>query len=291
MKNKNLIKIIIIVTLCIIAITSIIFIIICSVNKNINEGYHTVLESKSYVYEKDRKMTFNVYSDTYDTLIADNTNNQYVLQLNNLSYELENVEVRKYKIPESTLLKIEADIPIISDSVSSDSAKLIIYTPNKTVTLKLGAMSILNPTKYKLLGVDRLYASYCIVDGYKQLVGINIKFKEHYDSIEDFKLGEYAIGNLRLMTNENYDNEINIQDIIPSYNIYRVERVTGVSVNKDSYFIPINYISLMLIRESYISLRINNENYYIDTFSFMTNDLSYEEYKNIMKDGEIKWLN
>ena len=288
MKNKNLIKIIIIVTLCIIAITSIIFIIICSVNKNINEGYHTVLESKSYVYEKDRKMTFNVYSDTYDTLIADNTNNQYVLQLNNLSYELENVEVRKYKIPESTLLKIEADIPIISDSVSSDSAKLIIYTPNKTVTLRLGAISILNPTKYKLLGVDRLYASYCIVDGYKQLVGINIKFKEHYDSIEDFKLGEYAIGNLRLMTNENYDNEINIQAIIPSYNIYRVERVTGVSVNKDSYFIPINYISLMLIRESYISLRINNENYYIDTFSFMTNDLSYEEYKNIMKDGEIK---
>ena len=288
MKNKNLIKIIIIITLCIIAITSIIFIIICSVNKNINEGYHTVLESKSYVYEKDRKMTFNVYSDTYDTLIADNTNNQYVLQLNNLSYELENVEVRKYKIPESTLLKIEADIPIISDSVSSDSAKLIIYTPNKTVTLRLGTISILNPTKYKLLGVDRLYASYCIVDGYKQLVGINIKFKEHYDSIEDFKLGEYAIGNLRLMTNENYDNEINIQAIIPSYNIYRVERVTGVSVNKDSYFIPINYISLMLIRESYISLRINNENYYIDTFSFMTNDLSYEEYKNIMKDGEIK---
>ncbi len=288
MKNKNLIKIIIIVTLCIIAITSIIFIIICSVNKNINEGYHTVLESKSYVYEKDRKMTFNVYSDTYDTLIADNTNNQYVLQLNNLSYELENVEVRKYKIPESTLLKIEADIPIISDSVSSDSAKLIVYTPNKTVTLRLGAISILNPTKYKLLGVDRLYASYCIVDGYKQLVGINIKFKEHYDSIEDFKLGEYAIGNLRLMTNENYDNEINIQAIIPSYNIYRVERVAGVSVNKDSYFIPINYISLMLIRESYISLRINNENYYIDTFSFMTNDLSYEEYKNIMKDGEIK---
>ena len=288
MKNKNLIKIIIIITLCIIAITSIIFIIICSVNKNINEGYHTVLESKSYVYEKDRKMTFNVYSDTYDTLIADNTNNQYVLQLNNLSYELENVEVRKYKIPESTLLKIEADIPIISDSVSSDSAKLIIYTPNKTVTLRLGTISILNPTKYKLLGVDRLYASYCIVDGYKQLVGINIKFKEHYDSIEDFKLGEYAIGNLRLMTNENYDNEINIQAIIPSYNIYRVERVAGVSVNKDSYFIPINYISLMLIRESYISLRINNENYYIDTFSFMTNDLSYEEYKNIMKDGEIK---
>lgn len=282
------VKIIIISLLSVLAITSLIIIIISSNNKKIDEAYHTILESKSYVYEENRKMVFNVYSDTAESLIEDTNTSTYTLNLGNLIYELDNIVVRKYQIPESTLFKIETDIPNVPGVVSSDKAKLIINTAKNIITLNVGSISILNPMEYKLLGVDRLYASYSIVDGYKELVGINIKFKNDYDNISDFKIGEYAFGNFKQMLNSNFDNDINIQTIIPNYNIYRIERVAKTNVKKDAYFIPINYLSLMIIREGYITLKINDINYYIDNFNFMANDLSYTDYKDIMKDGEIK---
>ena len=281
------IKLIIIISLSLLLIVSITIIIIASNNKKIEEGYHTILENKSYVYDENRKMVFNVYSDTENSLIADTSNNSFILDLGNLRFTLENVNVSMFKISGSTLIKIKTDIPEISNVVNSDSAKLIIYTRKNTISLKIGAISILNPKNYTLLGVDRLYGSYCIVDNYKQLVGINIKFNKIYENVESFKVGEYTYGNFRTMTNDNYDNEINIKKIIPDYNIYRVEKTSPITLNNDSYFIPLNYLSLMLIREGYITLKINNKDYYIDNFTFMTNDLSYEEYKDIMKDGEI----
>ena len=124
------IKIIIIASLSVLIIFSITLLIIASNNKKIDEAYHTILESKSYVYDENRKMIFNVYSDTENTLIEDVSNNSYVLDLGNVSATLDNVKVYKYKIPESTLIKIETDIPNISNTVSSDSAKLIIHTLN-----------------------------------------------------------------------------------------------------------------------------------------------------------------
>ncbi len=280
------IKIIIIISLSLIAIISTVIIIIASSNKNINEAYHTILENKSYIYKENRKMVFNIYSDTKETLIENSNDNKYVLNLKSFNFELDNVSVKKYEIPNSTLLKIEADIPYINKSIASDSAKLIIHTMKNTVTLRLGSISILNPTEYNLLSIGRLYGSYCKVDGYKQLVGINIKFNKDI-TISELKIGEYAYGNLKQMTNENYDNEINILDVIPNYNIYMVEKTSNINVAAGTYFIPINYLTLNLIREGYITLKINNEDYYLDCFTFMSNDLSYDDYKDIMKDGEI----
>lgn len=281
------IKILIIIILSIVLVTTITLIIVFSNMKKTKEGYHTILENKSYVYEENRKMTFNVYSDTKVSIIGDVNNNSYILELGSLTYTLDNISVRSYGIPNSYLFKIDADIPNVSGVVSSDLAKLIIYTSKNIITLKLGSISILNPNEYELLGFDRLYASYCMVDGYKQLVGINIKFNKKYDIISDFKIGEYCYGNLNQIRMENYENEIDIKSLIPEYNITRVENSKAFNILNTSYFIPINYTSLMIIKEGYITLKINNVKYYIDTFSFMTNDLDYDTYKDVMKEGII----
>lgn len=286
MKMK-IIKISILATLILLAIVGIISIIVVFNNKKTVEGYHTVLESKSYVCEENRRMTFNVYSETYQSLINDTKHSNYVLKMSELSFELENVEVKRYKLDDITLIKIYADLPQVSRTISSDSAKLVIVTTRYQLTLKLGTISILALDEYELLGVDRLYGTYSVVEGVKHLVGVNIKFSQKFNKIRDFKIGEYSYGNLNQMVESNeIPNEINIIDLIPNYNIYRVERTSDKDISDKTYFIPINYITLAIIREGYITVVLDDKKYYIDVFSFMSNDFDYETYKDIMKDGE-----
>ena len=286
MKMK-IIKISILATLILLAIVGIISIIAVFNNKKTVEGYHTVLESKSYVCEENRRMTFNVYSETYQSLINDTKHSNYILKMSELSFELENVEVKRYKLDDITLIKIYADLPQVSRTISSDSAKLIIVTTRYQLTLKLGTISILALDEYELLGVDRLYGTYSVVEGVKHLVGVNIKFSQKFNKIRDFKIGEYSYGNLNQMVESNeIPNEINIIDLIPNYNIYRVERTSDKDISDKTYFIPINYITLAIIREGYITVVLDDKKYYIDMFSFMSNDFDYETYKDIMKDGE-----
>lgn len=286
MKMK-IIKISILATLILLAIVGIISIIVVFNNKKTVEGYHTVLESKSYVCEENRRMTFNVYSETYQSLINDTKHSNYILKMSELSFELENVEVKRYKLDDITLIKIYADLPQVSRTISSDSAKLIIVTTRYQLSLKLGTISILALDEYELLGVDRLYGTYSVVEGVKHLVGVNIKFSQKFNKIRDFKIGEYSYGNLNQMVESNeIPNEINIIDLIPNYNIYRVERTSDKDISDKTYFIPINYITLAIIREGYITVVLDDKKYYIDMFSFMSNDFDYETYKDIMKDGE-----
>ena len=286
--KKRIITISIISSLLLVTIVGIICIVTYSSNKKTTEGYHTMQESKSYVYEEGRRMSFTVYSETYNTLIRDTKNNSYILRLGPLSYELENVEVERYKLDDLCLIKIYADIPFSSKTISSDSARLQIITVKYTLDLKIGSLSILNPSEYELLGVDTLYGSYSIVDGLKILVGINIKFSKEYIKMRDFKVGEYTYGNLaQSFESNNLPNEININDYITSYNPYRVERSEGIDVNNYTYFIPLNYITLGVIRHSYITIELDGNKYYIDDFSFMTNEFDYDEYKDKMKDGEF----
>lgn len=287
MKTK-IIKISIISSLVVLAIAGIITIIVYSNHKKVNEGYHTVLESKSYVYDEGRRMSFTVYSNTYNTLLRDTKNNNYVLKLGSLSYELENVEVQRYKLEDVTLLKIYADIPYTSKTISSDNAKLLILTAKYQLELKIGSLSILNTDEYELLGVHTLYGTYSYIDGLKVLVGINIKFSKSYTTMKDLMVGEFAYGNLgQSIESNNMPYEIKISDYIPNYNIYRVERSAGIDVSDYTYFIPLNYITVGCIRESYITVVLDDKKYYFDCFSFMTNEFDYSEYKDKMKDGEF----
>lgn len=288
MKKQLIIKISIIASLCILAIGGIITIIICSNNKKVAEGYHTILESRAYSYDEGRRMTFSIYSDTYSTLLNDTKNNQYILKLGDLSYELENVDVIRYKLEDYTLIKISSDLPYTSKTISSDSARLVIITTKYQLSLRLGSLSIFNHDEYELLGVDSYYGTYSMVDGLKVLVGINIRFSEEYSQMSDLKVGEFAYGNLRLaFESNNMPHEINIGEYIPEYNAYRVERSANVDVSNNSYFIPLNYTTLGTIREAYLTIILDNKKYYLDDFSFMTSELSYRDYKDKMKDGEF----
>ena len=78
---------------------------------------------------------------------------------NQEKYTLYNVEVEKYKIDGATLIKISSDIPDIFEDVSSDNAKLMIYTTKYKLALQLGSITIIRPDEYELLGIDSLYGS------------------------------------------------------------------------------------------------------------------------------------
>ena len=55
------------------------------------------------------------------------------------------------------------------------------------------------------------------------------------------------------------------------------------------YFIPISYKALMLQKVGYITFKLDDINYYFDTFYFMNNECMFNEYKDKMIKGEIKY--
>jgi len=280
------ISIVIISILSTMLIAGIIFIAVFSNNKKGKEGYRTLLESKSYIYEEERRMTFNIYSDTYLTLLDDVKNNNYELDLVKVKYKLYNVEVNKYKIDGATLIKVSADIPDVMEDTTSDNAKLRIYTPKYKLDLQLGSITIIRPDGYELLGVDSLYGSYSNINGINHLVGINITFSGNYNKLNNFKIGEYTYGTLsQAIPDLKLKNEINISDYIYEYSPYIVERDKQLKLESNSYFIPLGYQILNPIREGYITMELDNNKYYLDVFNFMSNDYSYTDYKDYMKEG------
>ena len=267
-------------------ILGIIFIVIFSNNKKEKEGYRTLQESKSFIYEEGRRMTFNVYSDTYLTLLDDVKNNTYELDLLTEKYTLYNVEVKKYKIDGATLIKISSDIPDIFEDVSSDNAKLMIYTTKYKLALQLGSITIIRPDEYELLGIDSLYGSYSNINGMNHLVGVNITFSKNYNKLNNFKIGEFTYGTLsKSIIDTKLKNEINISDYIYGYSPYAVERDKSMTLESKTYFIPLGYQVLYPIKEGFITMELDNKKYYLDVFNFMSNDYSYKEHKDYMKEG------
>ncbi len=285
----KLIKKIIIVVIPFILFISIIILIIISNNKQVKDDYYMILENKGYVMKDNRNMYFTVYSKKSDTLINYKDENSYTLLLDNMNFTLEVEDISKFEYKDYYIYKLRTNMPIFNESFSS-KAKLKITNTKFTLILDIGTISFLNPNEYNLISLDLLYASYSYINDAKMLVGINIKLTDEYKFLKNFKITNYANGLLSKMIFDNsYDYEIEINKLVSGYKISYIEDNYIVGLKSNSFFVPITYKEAYMIKDSYITFELDGIKYYIDTFSFMVNDLKLEEYQKLMTLGEIKY--
>ena len=278
-------KIIIVLFPLIIALSLIIYL---GCERGSIEEYYALPQAKSYVNASGRKMTFEIYSNNDKSLIKYPNKNIYTIKFNDSFYTLNNVNVDILKQDEMYVYVIESDvIDTACELLSNDNTILEITNSKYKMSFNIGNLSILTPQNYKLLSIDDLYGSYSYVNGSLELVGININFSNKHTTLQNINIGGYAIGDLANTLDYLQANEINILELIPSYNILKINKLDNLKLNDTSYFIPINYPRLLSITQGFILFEIDNESYYLDTFSFIVNKLEYKDYKNKLKVIEV----
>lgn len=256
------------------------------------EFYYYLPQAKSYVYKEDRKMNFEIYSNSDDSIIRYVENNEYRIKSNDETYILTNVSVDMVKQENIYLYIIEADVLNLPyELFEFIDAQLEISNSKFILKFKIDFLSILNPNTIELISINDLFGSYSYVNGSLELVGLNIKFGDNYRKLDRISVGNYTVSNLTFVLDYMLDNEINILDSIPNYNIINNENNGSLIISDSSFFIPLNYPKLLNITEGYILFEIDEKLYYFDTFSFIVNDLLYFDYKDKMKLVEIKYDN
>lgn len=267
-----------------------IFLCVYSQYREDYSDYFTLKKNYSYIYEENRKMEFEIFTTSNDSLITYEDINSYSLKLNDLVYSLENVESKYSYIDDVSLIIISCDVISTMDEIYSDSAKLIIKNSTFNLNLDLGSMSILNPKEFRLLSVDYLYASYSYIQNQFILTGINLKLTNNYNKIYEAKIGKYSYGILdKIIYDKEFENEIIISNEIHDYSLYDYLSIGIAELESNIIFIPIAYERLGFIDEGYITMILDGEKYYLDTFPFISNNINYELYKDALVKGEIKY--
>ena len=146
---------------------------------------------------------------------------------------------------------------------------------------------MINSELYPQLELDSLSGSYSFIDDYFNLVGLNLKLTKNAEYINELRIGRYTVGILsKAKANLQYENEINIYDIIPAYNPYKLDSGYVYGVKSKTLFIPIGYSEKYLTRSGYIVILVDNKYYYFDNFPYMASDPSLSKYKNYLIEGE-----
>ena len=281
----------------ILIITFLILVLFCgglyfySSKKNVGIEFYSPYEASSYVYSSDRQISFDIYSKEKRPLILNKEKNTYTIKMEDLSLELEDISINAYDIGDKYLIKLYASMPDTGlDEYMSQSLELIIKNSKYTLRLPYGPISFLKEDTYSLLPINSLSGSYSYINGILTLVGINIELLGEYESLNSIRIGSNLIGTLsQVIFDKSFDSVIDINEIIPKYSISKTEYNRSLGLTSNKLFIPLGYKTISILRFGYIVLKLDGKNYYIDTFSFMTNSLEFLDYKDLMVKGEITY--
>lgn len=275
--------------LFIIIIALIVGLFVYSSKKDTIEEFYTILESKGYVVEEDREISFDIYSRKENTLISNPSNNEYTLELDKMKLRLENVHIDLFQIKEKLyLIKVYASMPLFEETEYKSMKQDLIITNSKySIRLSYGEISFLNPKGYELLSLDSLYGSYIKYNESMLLAGINLTFHDSYEYLTNLRVGPASGILSKARDNLTLDTIIDIPSMGYSYKPNKQEDNYLLSLKSNIYFIPLGYKTISIIRSSYITLELDLKKYYFDSFDFMTNTLDIEEYKDFEKKGEI----
>ena len=261
---------------------------IYSNNKTVEQKFYTVPCAKSYIYDESRTISIDVYSTIKDPYIVYKEKNEYYLTSIDIEYSLDINSIDINKQEDVYLITLTAKMPKINN-LHLKNVYLKIINKKYTLNCSIGSLDILYPEEYKLLSIDKLYGSYSYINNALHLVGVNIIFNSSPETIDNFMVGTTGYGYINSISEAIYENEIEIKSIIPSYNaLYSNEKVS-YKPKGNKFFIPIGYNKIILIKEGYMTLKINGELFYIDTFSFLASDIILKDYISYAKLGEIKY--
>lgn len=252
------------------------------------DSFYAIKEAKGYVLKDDGRLHIDIYSKLEKSLISYENDNIYQLKNNDSIYNLENVSVTISKVSDLYVNRIDADLINTSDTLVMDNAILFIKNSSYSLNINIGYISILNPTNYELLSFNRYYGSYAYINGSLKLVGINLELTDKYNVLSKFNISGFAYGNLNSIKYANYDNEIDIKGILEDYDPFYLHECE-IKLENNTLFIPISYSELLMIKEAYITLNLDETDFYIDHFSYISNILDYKDYSDLISEGEVSY--
>ena len=274
----------------IIALSLLLAVILINKNKSVDIVFYTLRENHSYVYKEDENLTFNIYSLTKDPLIIYKSINNYSLKLDTLTYSLEVEDIIESYSEDVYKIKIKAKLPNITKTeYISEKCILEITNSSYKLSLDMGTFSIIDKNYYKELRLDHLEGSYSLYNNSFELSGLNIKITNDYRYLLSLRIGGFTYGTLsKTQFGSYYENELNINNVITSYNPTVCEKEYILGIKDNIMFVPIGYEYLYFVRGGYLVLDLNGTKYLFDRFDFLVSDISYKSYKNKMILGEMK---
>lgn len=277
------------------ACIALITIFVLSKNKNVeNEDiYYTIPRNLSYHYEKNKKMSFDIFMNNESSLIEFPEENSYFLVEEQNSYQLNGVEVRKekdYISSENVFYKytITCDLlHLLEEDMIFKDCYLQIQNDTFTLEVYIGYVEIFNEEYSPLVFTD-LYGNYAYVQGELHLIGITIQLDSSYKRLKQVIIGNAFVPLSYIEQDQLYDSE-RLESSLKHSVIMDKKSQEEYSLNskQNYYFMPISYPKLALITSGCVVLEIDGEKYYIEDFTYLANDISIASYPHIKREGKI----
>lgn len=257
--------------------------------------YYTIPKISTYHYEEGKRMTFEVYVNNANSLIEYEQENQYFIESEGSRFQLSDVEVSKqlnWTSKEEVYYKYRITSSIINaslDDLICNTAYLIIKNTQFDLTLELGFLAIYKKDRKKLDFSD-LYGNYAYVDNELHMIGLTLQLASQYKKLHYVKIGKALVLLEKIEKDILYDSERTLSSlnhsIIQESNI---EESYPLLAHQNYYFLPLAYSNLMLITEACVLLGIDEEEYYIEDFTYLANDLCIANYLKSRKEGKVRY--
>ncbi len=256
--------------------------------KTVELEVYSILESTGYVYEDDRNINFNLYSNQKNPAFIYTNENIYSLESNSSFLLLSEVQCETFEVKNGYIHKFSAKIPDLSTTLILNNSKLKVKNKAYELNISIGNISIYDHTNIELFDFDLFNGVYSKINNTNILVGLTIK-PNFYGKVSKISVGDFAYGKLdSVIPNVKYENEIKIYDIIPNYTMIGLNNSSFI-FDDNSYFIPLVYSKKTIINKSYVEITLNSKKYYIDQFPFMVTDNPYDDFKERGIKGEITY--
>ena len=256
--------------------------------KTVELEVYSILESTGYVYEDDRNINFNLYSNQKNPAFIYTNENIYSLESNSSFLLLSEVQCETFEVKNGYIHKFSAKIPDLSTTLILNNSKLKVKNKAYELNISIGNISIYDHTNIELFDFDLFNGVYSKINNTNILVGLTIK-PNFYGKVSKISVGDFAYGKLdSVIPNVKYENEIKIYDIIPNYTMIGLNNSSFI-FDDNSYFIPLVYSKKTIINKSYVEITLNSKKYYIDQFPFMVTDNPYDDFKERGIKGEIAY--
>lgn len=251
-----------------------------AISRKTSYDYYTIIQTRGFTYSDSSKMSFEIYTtDNNPDFIETNIFDYYITSDD---YQSVLTDVKFIKENEAFIMYCNTISPNEKELVISN-AHLIIKGQTKKYDFALGSISIIDATGYKLLNFDDLFMSYAYNLNQLLLAGVNIKLSKNYKCLNYLNVANIAFSDNESIVDGKYmPNEINGE-----VQLKKTRKEVEYNLNSNVLYIPLGYEVLSLIRKSYILISLDNELYYIDSFDFINNIPTLNDYPNYVKAGVI----
>ena len=283
------------ITLSMLAI--LITILVLSKNKHISneDKYYSIPKIQTYFYEKEKRMSFEIYANSDNNFFAFPEENHYYIKEDLNQYPLNNISVKVEEdstIQEEVFFKYTIFCDILSlmeKNMILKDCELFIENECFSLSFPLGCLEIFRE-EYIPLEFNDLYGNYAYINGELHLIGITIQLDASYKVLQKMSIGPAAASLDYIEEDELYDSE-RLENSLKHPLLTKSTSVNPhmLTAKQNYYFIPISYEKLTLITNACIVFQIDNRSYYLEDFTYLASPIHLNQYQNSRQEGKIKY--